>query len=480
MSLVKKISTMSANEMFAHLSKELGYEAEDAEMFLAVLETIAEICEKKVRPNLIEYDEVGAKLKDGKVILPGNLDAVVKEIIQDNEFYSFFIPKHLGGYGFANMALAAMSEVMNSYDISTHILVFISLSVMEALTVYHEEQFDPIIEKFAKGAYTGYVGFTEAGAGSNLEAVKTTSVLDGDEYVINGTKIFISNGGYAETGLVLARNMVNGKQEGHNVFIVEGMEGITTERLEHKSGLRADPTAQLHFKDVRVPKENIIAGVGQGYKKVLERLMGMRLGVAFQALGGAIRATELAKSYSEERVQFGKPIGSFPGVANKIKEMEASLPRMRTYGYHAAYALDRYYKGWLPFDVGAGGKDTSEKMAASSLPGSAIGGLTHYFISTAKMFNSEIVNYLTYDAQQVYGGNGYVEEYEVNKIARDVRVLNVYEGTSEIHEFIIGKAQTAVNLLPAGKFPRISSVWDDKTKYQKHFYINFPTLDGLI
>ncbi len=480
MSLTKKISTMSANEIFAFLSKKLGYEDDDIEMFVAVLETLAEICEKKIRPNVLEWDAVGAQLKDGKVVLPGTLDNVVKEIIQDNELYSFFIPKELGGYGFANLALAALSEIMSQYDVGVHILVFISLSVLEALTVYNEPQFNPIIDKFAKGAYTGYVGFTEAGAGSNLEAVKTTSVLEGDEYVINGTKIFISNGGHAETGLVLARNMVDGKQEGHNVFIVEGLEGITTERLEHKSGLRANPTAQLHFKDVRVPKENIIAGVGKGYKKVLERLMGMRLGVTFQGTGATIRAYELAKNYAEERVQFGKPINSFPGVSNKLKSLEATIPRMRTYGFYSAFALDRYYKGWLPFDVGADGKDASEKMAASSLPGAAIGGLTHYFISSGKMYTSELSNYMTYDAQQIFGGNGFVEEYEVNKIARDVRVLNVYEGTSEIHEFIIRRAQDAVNLLPAGKFPRISHTWDDRTVYEKIFYLKFPEIDGLI
>ncbi|MCY3414066.1 MAG: acyl-CoA dehydrogenase family protein [Candidatus Heimdallarchaeota archaeon] len=479
MSMLKQIDGKSASEIFEIMSRKMGVDQDDIDIFLAVLETLETICEKKIRPSIQEWDEIGAKLVDGKVVLPPKMEEVVNEMIKDNELYSFFVPKELGGMGFGSIAIAAMTEVLAKYDISTQVLTFISLSVMEALIVYHQPNYDSIIKNFSEGKYVGYVGFTESEAGSNLEAVKTTSVLEGDEYVINGTKIFISNGGYAETGLVLAKNMVNGKMEGHNVFIVEGLEGITTERLEHKSGLKANPTAQLHFKDVRVPKENIIAGVGEGYKKVLERLMGMRLGVTFQAMGAAVRATELAKEYAEERMQFGKPISAFPGVSRKLKAMEVTLPRMRTYGFMSALALERYYKNWLPFDVGATG-ESSEKMAASSLPGAARGGLTHYFISSAKNYTTEIVNHLAYDAQQIFGGNGFVAEYEVNKIARDVRVLNVYEGTSEIHEFIIKRAQQAIALIPESKFPKISKTWAEESTYEKLFYARFPDLKGLM
>lgn len=479
MSTIEAMKSMNTSQIFAYLSKKIGYDQDDIEIFQAVLETIDTIGEKKIRPNVMEWDEIGAKLVDGKAVLPGNMENVVNELVKDNEICNLFVPKELGGMGFANVAQAALTETLAKYDISVHILISISLSVLEALTIYHAPQFDPIIKNLAEGKYVGYVGFTEAGAGSNLEAVKTTSELDGDEYVINGTKIFISNGGYAETGLVLTKNMVNGKMEGHNVFIVDGLEGITTERIEHKSGIRANPTGQMHYDNVRVPKENIVAGVGEGYKKVLERLMGMRLGVTFQGVGASMRAYELAKTYADERVQFGKPISSFPGVYNKLRAMEATIPKMRIFGFYSAMGLDRYYKGWLPFEVGASG-DASEKMAASSLPGTARGGLTHYYVSKAKTYTSEISNYIAYDAQQIFGGNGFVSEYEVNKIARDVRILPVYEGTSEIHEFIIKRAQQAVNLLPASKFVRISEAWSDRTVYDKILYLKFPELDGLI
>lgn len=473
------ITTEKPEEIFAKLGPKLGYDSDDIEMYGAIIDSIRTIGEKKIRPNTIAWDEEGVKLVDGKVVLPASMEAVIQELLVDNQINSLFLPKDLGGMGYMNLAQAGLSETLSAYDISLQVLTFISMSVMEAMTVYHKEYYNPILEKFSKGKYSGYVAFTEAQAGSHLQNVKTTSVLEGDEYVINGSKIFISNGGYAKCGLVLTRNMVDGKQEGHNVFVVEGLDGITTERLEHKSGLKANPTAQLLFEDVRVPKENIIAGVGKGYKKVLERLMGMRLGVSFQGVGAAMRAYELSKQYAEERVQFGKPIGTFPGVANKLKAMERTIPRMRAYGYMGAVALDRFYKGYIPFDVGAPG-DASEKMAAQGLPSPVLSGLAHYFISTGKLYTAEISNSILYDAQQIFGGNGFVSEYEVNKIARDVRILGIYEGTSEIHSFIIGKSQDAINLLPKSKQPYLSQQWEDKTMYENILYARFPELAGRI
>ncbi len=475
----KELGTLSAEKVMEVLGPKVGYSSDDIEMFGAVLDTIHTIGEKKIRPHIMEWEEEGVRVENGRAIIPETMEKVLKELIVDNELNAFFIPKELGGYGFTNVAQGMLSETLSQYDISFQILSFISLSVMEAMVVYYKENFAPILEKFAKGEYTGYVGFTEPQAGSNLANVKSTSELDGDEYVLNGTKIFISNGGYANCGLILTRNMVNGKQEGHNVFVVEGLDGIVAERVEHKSGLKANPTAQLHFENLRVPKENIIAQVGKGYKKVLERLMGMRLGVTFQGIGATTRALELAKQYAEERVQFKKPIISFPGVANKIKEIERTLPRMRAYGFQAALALDRFYKGYIPFEVGATG-DASEKMAAQSLPSPLIAGLSHYMVSSAKFYTSEMVNMIAYDAQQVFGGNGFIAEYEINKIARDVRVLSVYEGTSEIHAFIVDKAQEAFGMLPKGKFTPLGQQYDDKTRYEKMLYLKFPEMEGKI
>jgi alkylation response protein AidB-like acyl-CoA dehydrogenase len=158
--------------------------------------------------------------------------------------------------------------------------------------------------------------------------------------------------------------------------------------------------------------------------------------------------------------------------------MDKTIKRMRVYGYQGAYALDRYYKGYIAAEVGATG-DASEKMAANNFPSPVLTGLAHYYISQAKLYNTEISNYILYDAQQIHGGSGFISETEVNKIARDVRVLPIYEGTSEIHEWIISRAQDAINMLP--KFKRVSSDWEgDLTVYEKILYERFPGIAGKI
>ncbi|MHA2032153.1 MAG: acyl-CoA dehydrogenase family protein, partial [Candidatus Kariarchaeaceae archaeon] len=306
MESLETIAQSGSKKLIEYYGKKLGSDEDKISTFFALLDTVEEIMETKVRPNMQEWDEKGVKLVDGKVVLPGNMESVLNELIKDNELYSFFIPEKHGGFGYENLYHSGLNELLCKYDVPLQMLTTISMSVLEGLVVYNKPEYEPYIQKFLEGKLTGYVAFTEAGAGSHLQNVKATSELDGDEYVLNGTKIFISNGGYANAGLFLARNMVDGKEEGTNVFYVEGFDGITTLRLEEKSGLHANPTAQLLYEDVRVPKENVIGEVGNGYRKVLERLMGMRIGVVAQGMGASARAYELAKTYSEERIQFGK------------------------------------------------------------------------------------------------------------------------------------------------------------------------------
>lgn len=480
MSIIQSV-VPSANEGTKKLLELYGpkydLSTEQLTTFYDLLDGIEEFAVNQIRPNAPDWDRIGAKLVDGKVVLPGNMESMLNELIKDNELYTIFIPEKYGGYGYPGLFQASFSELLSQFDLSYQILSTISFSVIEAIINYYKEEFQPVLEGFMRGDHTGFVGFTEPQAGSNLEKIKTTSELDGNEYVINGTKIFISNGGYADTGLVLAKNMVNGKQEGTNVFLVEGLEGITTLRLEEKSGLHGNPTAQLLLEDVRVPKENVIAEVGDGYRKVLERLMGMRVGVSMQSIGASERALQLAKAYANEREQFGKPIISFDGISRKIHEMEKQIPRMKTYAYMGAYALDRYYRGWIPTDIGASG-DASEKTAAEMVPSAVRAGLAHYQISAAKIYAPEISNYMVYDAQQIFGGNGFVAEYEINKIARDLRVTVVYEGTSEIHEWLVSRAQQAVQMLP--KFQKVSESYEDTTVYERILYEKFPLIKGKI
>jgi alkylation response protein AidB-like acyl-CoA dehydrogenase len=471
MESLETIAQSGSKKLIEYYGKKLGSDEDKISTFFALLDTVEEIMETKVRPNMQEWDEKGVKLVDGKVVLPGNMESVLNELIKDNELYSFFIPEKHGGFGYENLYHSGLNELLCKYDVPLQMLTTISMSVLEGLVVYNKPEYEPYIQKFLEGKLTGYVAFTEAGAGSHLQNVKATSELDGDEYVLNGTKIFISNGGYANAGLFLARNMVDGKEEGTNVFYVEGFDGITTLRLEEKSGLHANPTAQLLYEDVRVPKENVIGEVGNGYRKVLERLMGMRIGVVAQGMGASARAYELAKTYSEERIQFGKPIGTFPGVSRKLEHIEKQLPKLRAYGYLASYTLDRYYRGWIPSDIGAAGK-SAEETAAKMFASPVLVGMAHYYASAAKLYVAEICQSILYDAQQIFGGNGYVAEYEVNKIARDVRVFPVYEGTSEIHDWLIGRSQQAMQMLP--KFERPSLSFNGKTMYEEILEARFP------
>lgn len=467
-------------KLLEYYAKKLKIDDENIEMLSEITSSIREILERNdVREKTIKWDATGAKLVDGKVVLPDGMEKIIQEIIRDNELYNLFIPEKNGGMGLSTLMVIPLTDLIAQYDLSLQILLFISLNVLEPLMSNYNEAYDPVIKKFAEGQTTGYVAFTEPNAGSNLEAVKSTSELEGDEYVLNGTKIFISNGGYADTGLFLARNIVNGKADGTNVLLVDTRDGLNTERLEEKSGIHANPTAQLHFDNVRVPKEYLIGSTGDGYKKVLERLMGMRLGVAFQSIGMSKRAYTLARDYASERTSYGKPINTFPQISSKLAQMEKQIPRMEDYAYRAAFAIDRYQRGWIPMDVGAGAKNVSEKMAAKMLPGVVRGGIAHYFVSSAKVYTTEVGNQLLYDAQQIFGGNGFVAEYEVNKIVRDARVLPIYEGTSEIHSYVLTKAKKAVDMVPKFKRP-YPEYGDDKTIYEKILFARFPDLEKLI
>ncbi|MHA2251344.1 MAG: acyl-CoA dehydrogenase family protein [Candidatus Kariarchaeaceae archaeon] len=467
-----------SKELFDHYAKKLKFSEEQIELFDDVLDTVEAILEKhKVRSQAIEWDRVGTKLVDGKVIPPPGFGEVVDEFLKENQLCHLFVPENKGGSGFTHLMTGPISEKISSYDIPLMMMTLTGLIVMEPLFRYYKQDFDPIVKRISEGHDKCYVAFTEAEAGSNLQRIKTTSELVGDEYVINGEKLFISNGGYGAIGLVLAQNIVNGKQEGTNVLLVDNLEGVTTVRLEEKIGLHASPTAQMLFEDVRVPKEYVVGEVGNGYRKVLERLMGMRVSVGFQSIATCKRAYKLSYEYAQTREQFKKPIISFDDVSRKLDAMKQQIPRIQDYAYKGAYALDRYGKGWIPSDIGAGGKNAAEKTAAKLIPSVVKDGIAHYFASACKIYTAEVTNYLLYDAVQIFGGNGYISENEVNKMSRDVRVLPIYDGTSEIHHWIINRAQKAIGLLP--RFKRTYN-YENETLYEKMLFLRFPGLKDKI
>jgi alkylation response protein AidB-like acyl-CoA dehydrogenase len=468
-----------SKNLLSKYAEKLGIDEDHIGMFDEVLQSVSAILEKHdCHTQSIEWDRIGIKLQEGKVILPPGFEEVVNELIKENQVCNLFVPEEFGGMGYSGLFSGPLSELIAKYDIPLLMMSLTGLIILEPLLRHHKSAYDPVITGIADGTNTGYLAFTEAEAGSNLQKIKSTSELVGDDYIINGEKIFISNGGYANVGLVLAQNIVDGKAEGTNVLLVDKMDGITTVRLEEKSGLHASPTAQLLFENVTVPKEYAIGEVGNGYRKVLERLMSMRVSVGFQAAAASKRAYHLALEYAKTREQFKKPIISFDDVSRKLQWMQHQIPRIEDYAYLAAYALDRYHRGWIPSEVGAKGKNLAEKTAAKLLPSVVKDGIAHFFASSCKLYTSEIVNYMLYDAQQIFGGNGFVSEYEVNKITRDVRVLPIFDGTSEIHHWIINRAQKAIQLLP--RFKRPYSMYDEPTFYEKMLFARFPGLEEKI
>ena len=456
----------------------LGINDEKVQLLYDVLDTIKAILDRNnIHEKSLEWDEIGAKLVEGKVVLPSSFVKVLNELTQENELVRMFLPEKMGGFGFTNLFAGPIIELISQYDFSLRIMSMSAVGISHLLLRYYKPNFDSILEGFANGNKLGYVSFTEPQAGSNLKNLKATSELDGDDYILNGTKIYISNGGYANTGLFLCNNIVEGKIDGTNVFIVEGRKNITTLRLEKKSGIRINPTAQLLYEDVRVPKGNLVGELGQGYNKVLERLLGMRAAVAFQALGAVKRSYKLAYDYANTREQFGKPIISFDDVSRKLSSIRDQIPRLEHYAYMSAYALDLNNYRETGENVDSSNVSRSD-FISYTIPEGVKTGLTPYFVSTAKLYCAEISNTLMYDASQIFGGLGFISENEINKITRDVRVLSIYDGTSEIHNWIISRSQKVINEIP--NFQRPYQSYNDETVYDRMLFERFPKLKSMI
>ena len=430
-----------------------------------------------MRQESLEWDQTGAKLEEGKVILPASFIKVLDEIVKDNQICSFFLPEDMGGMGFTSLFAGPIIEQIAEYDFSLRMMTLSGVGIMSLLTRYYKPAYDDALKGFAEGKNLGFVSFSEAQAGSNLKNLKSTSELIGDEYILNGTKLYITNGGYANTSLFLCNNVVNGKVEGTNVFLIEGNDGITTERLEKKSGIQVSPTAQLLYENVAVPKENLIGEIGQGYTRVLERLQGMRMAVAFHAVAASKRAYRLARTHAETREQFNRPIIQFEDVSRKLSNMAEQIPRFTDYAYLSAYALD-YSNLKLETAVKSGGNDKFSQYVESSIPEGVKNGLTHYYVSSAKLYCGELINPYLYDACQVFGGLGFISETEVNKISRDVRILSIFDGTSEIHNWIINRSQKIIQEIPNFQSP--NKMYGEPTAYEKMLFARFPNLEKML
>ncbi len=326
-------------------------------------------------------------------------------------FLGMMVPQEYGGAGLDTLSYAIAMEEISKIDASTSV----AMSVNNSLVCYGleafgtEEQKRKYLVPLAKGEVIGAFCLSEPEAGSDATSQKTTAIDKGDHYLLNGTKNWITNGGSASTYLVIAQTDTSKGHRGINVLIVEkGMPGFEIAKKEDKLGIRASDTHTLLFSDVKVPKENRIGEDGFGFKFAMKTLSGGRIGIAAQALGIAAGAYELAAEYAKQRKAFGKEIIHHQAVAFKLADMATRIEAARLLVYKAARIKD------------AGGNyDQASAMA--------------------KVFASETAMWVTTEAVQIHGGYGYVKEYHVERLMRDAKITQIYEGTSEVQRIVISR-----------------------------------------
>ncbi|UKS65111.1 acyl-CoA dehydrogenase [Rossellomorea marisflavi] len=321
------------------------------------------------------------------------------------------IPEEYGGAGmdFTSYIIAIHELSRVSATIGVILSVHTSVGTNPILYFGTEEQKQTYIPKLASGEYLGAFCLTEPSAGSDAKSLKTKAEDRGDHYVLNGSKVFITNGGEADTYIVFAVTDPDMGSRGVSAFIVEkGTEGLVIGKDEHKMGLHGSRTVQLTFEDMKVPAGNLLGKRGDGFRIAMNNLDVGRIGIAAQALGIAEAAFEFSTAYAKERAQFGKPIAAQQGIGFKLADMATSVEASKLLVYRAA-------------DFRSRGVSCGKEA------------------SMAKLFASKAAVDVSTEAIQVYGGYGYTKEYPVERLFRDAKVTEIYEGTSEIQRMVIGK-----------------------------------------
>jgi len=352
-------------------------------------------------------------------LLPGvierdNAQTFPQELVKkmgDLGFLGIMVDPKYGGSGMDAISYVLIMEELSKIDASASVMVSVNNSLvcygLEAFGT--EEQKQKYLTKLATGEYLGAFCLSEPEAGSDATSQATTAIDKGDHYVINGTKNWITNGGRSDVYLVIAQTDRDKGHRGINAFIVEkGMEGFDIGPKEDKLGIRGSDTHTLQFNDVKVPKENRIGEDGFGFKFAMKTLSGGRIGIAAQALGIASGAYELALKYSKERKAFGTEICNHQAIAFKLADMYTEIEAARMLVMKAAWDKDQ-----------GNNYDMSSAMA--------------------KLYASKVAMEQTVEAVQIHGGNGFVKEYHVERLMRDAKITQIYEGTSEIQKIVISR-----------------------------------------
>ncbi|GGD29037.1 acyl-CoA dehydrogenase [Hyunsoonleella pacifica] len=359
-----------------------------------------DFAQTELLPGVIERDE--------KQSFPDNLVKKMGEL----GFMGVMVDPKYGGSGMDTISYVLIMEELSKIDASASVIVSVNNSlVCYGLEAYGtEEQKQKYLTKLATGEFVGAFCLSEPEAGSDATSQRTTAIDKGDHYILNGTKNWITNGGRADVYLVIAQTDRDKGSHGINAFIVEkGMEGFDIGPKEDKLGIRGSDTHTLQFNDVKVPKENRIGVNGSGFRFAMKTLSGGRIGIAAQALGIAQGAYDLALKYSKVRKAFGTEICNHQAIAFKLADMYTEIEAARLLVMKAAADKDE-------------GKNYDKSSAM------------------AKLYASKVAMEQTVEAVQIHGGNGFVKEYHVERLMRDAKITQIYEGTSEIQKIVISRS----------------------------------------
>ncbi len=369
------------------------------EEHLAVKEAARQFAQNELKPGVIE--------RDSKMQFPTEQVRMMGEL----GFLGMMIPTEYGGGGMDTLSYVLAMEEISKVDASCAVIMSVNNSLVSwGIDAFgSEEQKRKYLPKLATGEWIGSFCLSEPEAGSDATSQRTTAVDMGDYYLLNGTKNWITNGGSSKLHLVMAQTDVDKGHRGINCLIVEtSWPGVVIGAKEDKLGIRSSDTHTIMYNDVKVPKENRIGDDGFGFKFAMKTLAGGRIGIASQALGIAAGAFELSVAYSKERQSFGKPIANHQAIAFKLADMATEIEAARLMVYRAAWMKDQ-------------GQNYDQAAAM------------------AKLMASEVAMRHTVEAVQIHGGYGYVKEYHVERLMRDAKITQIYEGTSEVQRIVISR-----------------------------------------
>ncbi|WP_319548017.1 acyl-CoA dehydrogenase family protein [Desulfogranum marinum] len=364
-----------------------------------IVDTAREITNEKIIPVRAELDEKNEFPRE-----------ILKDIAKA-DLFSIFVPEEYGGFGGGcfDIALALEELARGCVGVATSFAAS-ALGIYPVLIAGSEELKQKYLPSIATGEKYAAFGLTEANAGSDASGIQTTAVLDGDEWVLNGTKQWITNGGEAQIYTIIALTDPQKGARGASIFVVEdGDPGFSYGKKEDKMGIRSSSTRELILKDCRIPKERMVGRKGTGFITVMKTLDISRPGIAALGVGLAQGALDEAVIYAKQRVQFGKPIVSFQAVQHILADMAIQLEAARALVYSAARHI----------------ANNPKNMSKAS--------------SMCKVFATDMAMKVTTDAVQVLGGYGYMKEYPVEKMMRDAKILQIYEGTNQIQRNVVGQ-----------------------------------------